>query len=250
MCIRDRNNICAIIKHNTPCGAAIGKVQTECYNKALAGDPLSAFGGIVSFNKKIDKKTARLLLKNFYEVISAPNYEKEALDILKKKKNLRVIKVKKINQKLEKRSFFGGTLIQDTNNKKTSIENINGVNKLSLEKISFFVNVLKNIKSNAIALFDENSLISQSGGQTSRVDALQNCLYKFKLRHKFKKIKKAYLFSDAFFPFVDSLSIIKKQKIKIETYAPMGSKNDPDIQRGVKKYKLNFFKLSERHFKH
>ena len=151
---------------------------------------------------------------------------------------------------MEERSLFGGTLIQDTNNKKTSIENINGVNKLSVERINFFVNVLKNIKSNAIALFDENSLISQSGGQTSRVDALQNCLYKFNLRHKFRKMKKVYLFSDAFFPFVDSLSIIKKQKIKIETYAPMGSKNDPDIQRDIKKHKLNFFKLSERHFKH
>ena len=248
--VNTKNNICTIIKHNTPCGAAIEKKQTRCYEKALAGDPLSAFGGIVSFNKKVSKKTAELLKKNFYEVISAPSYEKEALDVLKTKKNLRIIKVKKFNQKLEERSFFGGTLIQDTNNKKTSIENINGINKLNLEKINFFVNVLKNIKSNAIALFDENSLISQSGGQTSRVDALQNCLYKFNLRHKFRKIKKVYLFSDAFFPFVDSLSIIKKQKIKIETYAPMGSKNDPDIRRDIKKHNLNFFKLSERHFKH
>ena len=139
--------------------------------------------------------------------------------------------------------------IRDSN-KKTSIENINGKNKLSLERINFFVNILKNIKSNAIALFDENSLISQSGGQTSRVDALQNCLYKFKLRHKFTKLKKAYLFSDAFFPFVDSLLLINRQKIKIETYAPMGSKNDPDIRRDIKKHNLNFFKLSERHFKH
>ncbi len=248
--VNTKNNICAIIKHNTPCGAAIGKIQTGCYAKALAGDPLSAFGGIVSFNKKVSKKTARLLLKNFYEVISAPSYEKEALDILKTKKNLRVIKVKKINQKFEERSFFGGTLIQEANNKKTLVENINGKNKLSLEKINFFVNVLKNIKSNSIALFDENSLISQSGGQTSRVDALQNCLYKFNLRHKIRKLRKAYLFSDAFFPFTDSLSIIRKQKIKIDTYAPMGSKNDPDIQRDIKKHKLNFFKLSERHFKH
>ena len=248
--VNTKNNICAIIKHNTPCGAAIGKIQTECYTKALAGDPLSAFGGIVSFNKKVSKKTAGLLLKNFYEVISAPSYEKEALDILKTKKNLRVIKVKKGNQKFEERSFFAGTLIQEANNKKTSVENINGKNKLSLEKINFYINILKNIKSNAIALFDENSLISQSGGQTSRVDALQNCLYKFNLRHKIRKLRKVYLFSDAFFPFTDSLSIIRKQKIKIDTYAPMGSKNDPDIRRHIKKHKLNFFKLSERHFKH
>ena len=99
-------------------------------------------------------------------------------------------------------------------------------------------------------MFDENSLVSQSGGQTSRVDALQNCLYKFKLRQRSKKLKKVYLFSDAFFPFTDSLLIIKRQKIKIEIYAPMGSKNDINIQRDIKKYKLNFFELSDRHFKH
>ena len=138
-------------------------------------------------------------------MIAAPSYEREALSILKTKSNLRVIKVKKHNQKLEKRTFFGGTLIQDVNRKNSSIETINGNNKLSEEKINFFVNVLKNIKSNAIALFDEDSLISQSGGQTSRIDALQNCLYKFKLKYYLKKLKKGYLFSDAFFPFIDSL---------------------------------------------
>ena len=247
---KTKNNICTIVKHNTPCGASICKTQTECYKKALAGDSISAFGGIISFNKRVDINTANLLIKNFYEVIAAPSYGKEALKILKTKKNLRIIKVINPNQKLESRSFFGGTLIQSFNNKNSSITSINGINKLSLEKINFFVNVLKSVKSNAITIFDENSLISQSGGQTSRIDALQNCLYKFNSKHKFKKLKKVYLFSDAFFPFVDSLLIIKKQKIKIETYAPMGSKNDSEIQRNIKKYKLNFFKLSDRHFKH
>ena len=248
--IKTKKNICAIIKHNTPCGASIDAIQTESYNKALAGDPVSAFGGIISFNKNINVKTANLLVKNFYEVISAPSYDKEALKVLKTKKNLRIIKVKNSNQKVESRSFFGGTLIQNSNNKNSSVKNINGINKLSSEKINFFVNVLKSIKSNAIAVFDESSLISQSGGQTSRVDALQNCLYKFKIKHKSKKFQKIYLFSDAFFPFTDSLLLIKKQKIKIEIYAPMGSNNDLNILKEIKRYKLNFFKLSDRHFKH
>ena len=220
------------------------------YNKALAGDPVSAFGGIISFNKNINIKTANLLVENFYEVVSAPSYDKEALKILKTRKSLRIIKVKNSNQKLESRSFFGGTLIQSSNNKNSSVKNINGINKLSSEKINFFVNILKSIKSNAIALFDESSLISQSGGQTSRVDALQNCLYKFKLRHKSKNFQKIYLFSDAFFPFTDSLLMIKRQKIKIEIYAPMGSKNDLNILKDIKKHNLKFFKLSDRHFKH
>ena len=248
--VKTKKNTCSIIKHNTPCGASIAKSQTECYKKALSGDPISAFGGVVSFNKKINLKTAKLLVGNFYEVIAAPSYEKEALEILKTKKNLRLIKVKDHNQKIEKRTFFGGTLIQKPNNKNSSIKSINGINKLNVERINFYINTLKSIKSNAIAIFDENSLISQSGGQTSRIDALQNCLYKLKLKHKSKNLKKVYLFSDAFFPFTDSLSIIKKQKFKIEMYAPMGSKNDIKIERDIKKYRLNFFKLSDRHFKH
>ena len=248
--VNTKNYICTIIKHNTPCGASIGKTQTACYHKALEGDPVSAFGGIVCFNKKITKKMAKVLVKNFYEVIAAPSFEKGTIEIFQTKKNLRIVKVKKINQKLEKRSFFGGSLIQDINKKESSVKSINGINKLNREKINFFINVLKHIKSNAIALFDENSLISQSGGQTSRIDALQNCLYKFKVKHKLRKLKKIYLFSDAFFPFNDALLLIKKQKIKIETFAPMGSKNDKEIQKNIKKYKLNFFKLSDRHFKH
>ena len=173
------------------------------------GDPLSAFGGIVAFNQKLSANTAKLLVKNFYEVIAAPDFEKEALIILKAKSNLRVLKVKKINNKVEQRSIFAGALIQDTNKKVSSIKSINGVNKLKKNRVDFFVNILKYIKSNSIALFDQDSLISQSGGQTSRIDALHNCFYKLGLRHNKKVNKNLFLFSDAFFPFTDSLEFIK-----------------------------------------
>ena len=118
------------------------------------------------------------------------------------------------------------------------------------ENINFFISVLKYIKSNAIALFDKNSLISQSGGQTSRVDSLENCLYKFNLKHNKKNTEQFFLFSDAFFPFTDSLEFIKNKRLKIDVYAPMGSKNDKLIEQFVKKNKLNFFKLTDRQFKH
>ena len=242
--------ICTIIKHNIPCGASIENTQVKSYKNALAGDPVSAFGGIVAFNKKITVHTAKNLIKNFFEVIAAPDFEKEALKILKNKKNLRVIKVKKFKKKIEQRTIFAGSLIQDVNNKKSKIEKIFGSNKLKKEKIDFFINVLKFVKSNAIALFNQTSLISQSGGQTSRIDSLENCLYKYKIKHKEKKFRKLYLFSDAFFPFTDSLEFIKNQNLKIDVYAPMGSINDPLIEKFVKKNKLNFFKLSDRHFKH
>ena len=242
--------ICTIIKHNIPCGASIENTQVKSYKNALAGDPVSAFGGIVAFNKKITVHTAKNLIKNFYEVIAAPDFEKEALKILKNKKNLRVIKVKKFKKKIEQRTIFAGSLIQDVNNKKSKIEKIFGSNKLKKEKIDFFINVLKFVKSNAIALFNQTSLISQSGGQTSRIDSLENCLYKYKIKQKEKKIRQLYLFSDAFFPFTDSLEFIKNENLKIDVYAPMGSINDPLIEKFVKKNKLNFFKLSDRHFKH
>ena len=121
---------------------------------------------------------------------------------------------------------------------------------MSNEKIDFFTNILKFIKSNAIAVFDNTSLISQSGGQTSRIDALENCLYKLNLKQEKKKKDKLYLFSDAFFPFTDSLEFIKNDKSQIDIYAPMGSKNDILIRKFVRENKLNFFQLNDRHFKH
>ena len=247
---KTNENICTIIKHNIPCGGAIKKTQKESYEKALKGDPLSAFGGIVAFNKKLSIKTAKLLVRNFYEVIAAPDFDKEALTILRTKSNLRILKVKKFNNKVEQRSIFAGALIQDTNKKLSSIKAINGVDELKKNRINFFVNILKYIKSNSIALFDHDSLISQSGGQTSRIDALHNCFYKLRLKHNKKQINKLFLFSDAFFPFTDTLEFIKKQKFKIDIYAPMGSQNDSKIIDYVKNNNLNFFKISDRHFKH
>ena len=247
---KSKENICTIIKHNIPCGGAITKSQKESYTKALAGDPLSAFGGIVAFNQKVTSVTAKQIIENFYEVIAAPDFEKDAIDILQSKKNLRVLKVKKFKNQTEQRSIFAGALIQDNNSKTSQIKSIFGASKLNKDQLNFFVNILKYIKSNAIALFDKNSLISQSGGQTSRVDALQNCFYKLKLKHDYRKLKNLSLFSDAFFPFTDSLDFIKKERIKVNIYAPMGSQNDKKIESFVKKNKLNFFKLSDRHFKH
>ncbi|MDB2635851.1 bifunctional phosphoribosylaminoimidazolecarboxamide formyltransferase/IMP cyclohydrolase [Alphaproteobacteria bacterium] len=245
-----KENICTIVKHNIPCGGAITKNQKNSYLKALAGDPLSAFGGIVTFNQKLTAVTAKLIVKNFYEVIAAPDFENEAIKILQVKKNLRVLKVKKFKTQTEQRSIFAGALIQDSNSKTSQIKSIYGKSKLNKDKLNFFVNILKYIKSNAIALFDNDSLVSQSGGQTSRVDALQNCFYKLKLKHDYKKFKNLSLFSDAFFPFTDSLEFIKKEKMKVSIFAPMGSQNDEKIEFFAKKNKLNFFKLSDRHFKH
>ena len=247
---RTRKNICTIIKHNIPCGAAINLSQINAYKKALAGDSLSAFGGIVVFNKKINAATAKELSKNFFEVIAAPNFEKEAIKIFSNKKNLRVLKVKKDLSKIEQRSFFAGTLLQETNNNQSTIKSIFGKNILDNENMSFFINVLKVVKSNAIAIFDSESLLSQAGGQTSRIDALKSCMTKLKARHKNQLSKKLFLFSDAFFPFTDSLKFINQSKLKLHCFVPMGSKNDSAIKNFIIKNEINFFCLSHRHFKH
>ena len=176
--------------------------------------------------------------------------KKKPLQYYRQKKNLRILKVKKFKDQTEQRSIFAGALIQDRNNKSSQIKSIYGKNSLKKDQLNFFVNILKYIKSNAIALFDKDSLVAQSGGQTSRIDALQNCFYKLKLKHAYKKLKGLSLFSDAFFPFTDSLKLIKKENMKIDIFAPMGSQNDEKIEAYVKKNKLNFFRLSDRHFKH
>jgi len=247
---KTKNHICTIIKHNTPCGAAIMNTQLNCYKKALDGDKLSAFGGIVAFNKIVTAQTAKQLSKHFFEVIAAPNFEKEAIKILRNKKNLRVLKVKNQFSKIEQRSIFAGTLLQETNYKNTTIQSVFGKNLLSKEETNFFINVLKLVKSNAIAIFDNNSLLSQTGGQTSRIDALENCISKLKFKHQISPSKNLFLFSDAFFPFIDSLKLIQKSKFKLSCYAPMGSINDDKIKKFIISKKLNFFCLSQRHFKH
>ena len=197
-----KENICTIVKHNIPCGGAIKKDKKDSYLKALAGDPLSAFGGIVAFNQKLTLETAKLIIKIFMKLLLPLGLKKTLLNYYKQK-NLRILKVRKFKNPTEQRSIFAGALIQDSNTKKSEIKTIYGNNKIKKDQLNFFVNILKYIKSNAIALFDNDSLVSQSGGQTSRVDALQNCFYKLKQKHDYKKLRNLSLFSDAFFPFTD-----------------------------------------------
>mgnify|MGYP001387167716 CR=1 FL=1 len=247
---KTKKHTCTIIKHNIPCGAAIKDSQISSFNKSLSGDPLSAFGGIVAFNQKLDINTAKKISKLFFEIVAAPNFEKGVIEILGKKKNLRVLRVKHIKQKIEQRSIFAGTLLQEANVNPINIQKINGKNLLNKEQSNFFINVLKSVKSNAITIFDKDSLLSQSGGQTSRIDALENCIKKLKSKHQIKKNQKLFLFSDAFFPFTDSIKCIIKTKLNIDCYVPMGSLNDEKIKNYVKKVNLNYFSINNRHFKH
>ena len=159
----------------------------------------------------------------------------------------------KISTKLtrhETRSIFAGTLHQEMDLAQIKIRKITGININKNIEIAFFTHVLKFVKSNAIAIFDDKKLLSQCGGQTSRIDALSNAIGKLKSMHKDSLRKNIYLISDAFFPFEDSLKLILKTKLNIKVFAPMGSINDKKIINFAKKNKMSLYELNHRHFKH
>ena len=130
------------------------------------------------------------------------------------------------------------------------VKKIHGRNLNKDLNIKFFIHVLKFVKSNAIAIFDKEKLLSQCGGQTSRIDSLRNSINKLKQLHKINFKKPLYLISDAFFPFEDSLKFIQSTKLNINIFAPMGSINDHKIITYAEKNKMTLYELNHRHFKH
>jgi phosphoribosylaminoimidazolecarboxamide formyltransferase/IMP cyclohydrolase len=247
---KTNRNTVTIVKHNTPCGAAIHKSQKKAFELALSGDPISAFGGIVVFNKKIEEDAAEVIIKGFYEVIASTSFSTKALTILSKKKNLRLLKINKKLPKFETKSIFAGTLHQKMDLQPIRLKKINGSNLSKNLDIKFFIHVLKFVKSNAIAIFDKEKLLSQCGGQTSRIDALHNTINKLKELHEVNLKKPLYLISDAFFPFEDSLKYIRSVKLNIKIFVPMGSINDNKIITYARKNKMTLYEVNHRHFKH
>ena len=247
---KTNKHIATIVKHNSPCGAAIHKEQTKTFQLALSGDPLSAFGGIIAFNKKVEEKVAKIIIKGFYEVIASIDFSPRAIEILSTKKNLRILKINKKLPSYESRSIFAGMLHQEADVSPIKIKKINGTSINKDIEIKFFTHVLKFVKSNAIAIFDSEKLLSQCGGQTSRIDALKNAINKLKQLHNVSSKKQIFLFSDAFFPFEDSLKLILKTQLNIKVFTPMGSINDTKIISFAKKNKMSFYEINNRHFKH
>lgn len=247
---KTNKNIVTIVKHSIPCGAAIHRNQTNAFKLALSSDPISAFGGIVVFNKKVGEEAAKIIIQGFYEVIASIKFSKKALRILSTKKNLRILEVNNELPQTEIRSIFAGTLHQDKDVSPIRITKINGPKLNKKLETKFFIHVSKFVKSNAITIFDDERLLSQSGGQTSRIEALDNSLRKLKKLHKKDLSKQMYLVSDAFFPFEDSLKFILKTKLKIKIFVPMGSINDDKIVFFAKKNKINLYEINHRHFKH
>ena len=242
-----------IHKHNNPCGVAIRDSLAEAYNDSLACDSISAFGGILTTNKIIDKNTANQINKLFFEILIASDFEDEALKVLKSKKNRILIKLKKIPKKsIQRRTCLNGELEQDFDIKTETFNDFKIVTNISPDKNNSGDLVLasiiaKHTKSNCIIIIKNQQLIGSGMGQVSRIDALNQAIHKSK---KFGfDLDGASLASDAFFPFSDCVEISFKNGIK-SIVQPGGSVRDIDSIEFCNQNKMSMMFSGIRHFKH
>ena len=242
---------CVGLKHKCPCGVAIGNDTTEAYQKAYESDPVSIFGGIVAFNRKVSGETAAKLVKIFLEVIVAPDYDEEALEIFKKKKNLRILKslVKPANH-YAINSVDGGMLIQSTD--KGAVEEFKTVtnaqpSKAQIADMDFGIKAIKNCTSNAILVVKDQKTLGICGGQVNRIWAAQQALERANMDEK--SSEGAILVSDAFFPFSDVVEEAAKYGIGA-IVQPGGSIRDKDSIQAADKNSIPMVFTGVRHFKH
>ena len=253
-CLNEFNEpTCVIIKHNNPCGIASAKKIENAYIKALESDPVSAFGGVVLFNRKINENLAELLLNNFYEIVVANKFNKNSLKTLKSKKNMIIINSSVLEEKNKEihKSVNSGILYQEFNSYKISKNEIKLVStkKCSekiLDDLIFAYKVAKHVKSNAIVLANNKQTLGIGAGQMSRLDSTNIAIMKYKKKFKYRSFVCA---SDAFFPFTDNIQRILKLKCS-GIIQPSGSINDKKIISYANKKNASLYFIRNRVFKH
>ena len=236
---------CCALKHNTPCGVAIGETALEAYTKAHDVDPTSIFGGIVAINKKIDKATAEEMVKIFLEVVAAPEYDEDALEVLRTKKNLRVIRcnVKPCDKKFMV-TVDGGILVQEEDTK--LLEELKVVTEKApteeeMRDLVFGMKVVKYVKSNAIVTVKDGVAVGIGGGQVNRIWPTMDALRRGE--------GATILASDAFFPFRDIVDECSKHGIKA-IIQPGGSMRDQESIDACNEHGIAMVFTGIRHFKH
>ncbi|AHF06400.1 bifunctional phosphoribosylaminoimidazolecarboxamide formyltransferase/IMP cyclohydrolase [Desulfitobacterium metallireducens] len=246
---------CVIIKHTNPCGAALGKTPLEAYERALEADPVSAFGGIIAFNRVVDAECAQLIHERFFEVILAPEFSPEAREIFKDKKNLRLIIIGRrggqhTSEKGWKiRTIQGGFLVQEEDLGTTPSTEWEVVTEQKptaedLRELEFAWQVVKHVKSNAIVLTKNGQTLGVGAGQMNRVGSV-----KISMEQAGDKAKGAYLASDAFFPFPDSLEEAAKAGVRA-VVQPGGSIRDEEVLEVANRLNLIMVFTHRRHFQH
>lgn len=241
----------AIIKHTNPCGIASRSTVKDSWDAALAGDPESAFGGVLACNREIDKNTAEAISEIFFEVLIAPSFSDDALTVLRSKKNRILLQqIKRAGSATQYRSLLNGVLSQDNDEGNFSKwEETGGRDSSDKEKqdLSFANIICKHLKSNAIALVKNKQLIGKGCGQTSRIDSLRQAIEK--ARQFNFDLNGAVLASDAFFPFDDCVKMSHAAGITA-FIQPGGSIRDKDSIDYCKTNKLAMVITGMRHFKH
>ncbi len=252
---------CAIIKHTNPAGVGLGATVEEAYRKALATDPVSAFGGIVAFNRPLDEAAANAVIEIFTEVVIAPDYDDTALDTLKTKKNLRVLRCKLIGgrARIEYRQISGGMLVQtaDTHRLDLKPDDAQHLERAGLETVTqrapteaeirallFAWTVAKHTKSNAIVYARDEQTVGVGAGQMSRVDSVKIGAMRAQL-----PIEGSVLASDAFFPFRDGVDEAARYGITA-IIQPGGSVRDAEVIAAANEHNLAMVFTGIRHFKH
>ncbi len=250
-----RNSGTVIIKHANPCGVSENKLPLISFKNAYASDPISAFGGVIACNYRINKKIAFEINKNFLEVLLARGFDKDSLEILKRKKNLRIIDISNFELKnlTSIKSFDGSFLLQTKDNIILDTKKLKCVTKLKpnkkeLAEIKFAFNVCKHVKSNAIVLCNNFSTIGIGAGQPSRLDSCKIAVQKAK-QFQSSKIRNSIAASDAFFPFADGIETLVKAGVKT-IIQPGGSIRDQEVINTANKAKIKMFFTSIRHFNH
>ncbi len=241
-----------IIKHTNPCGVASSSNITNAFIKSYKSDSKSAFGGIIFLNRKVDLQLAKKIHKNFFEMVVAPNFDRNALNILKQKKKLILIKIPKIKkQNIEYKSTLFGNLYQtkDLTPINKSFVNLVSEKKAtskSIDDLIFSLKVAKHLKSNAVVLSKNKQTLGLGHGQTNRFDALNSAI---KNMNKYFKTKSFVCASDGFFPFTDSIELLNKNGCNILAQ-PKGSINDNKIISFSIKNKISLYFVKNRLFKH
>ncbi len=254
-CIKEfTKTSCVIIKHATPCGIASASSVLQAWQDAYATDIYSPYGGIVAFNRMVSKEVAMELSKYFLEVIVAPGFEKEAVTVFKEKKNLRLLELKGLGGRLQRkgldiRSVVGGFLVQErdvwfSDQKTWRVVTAKKPSKQDLESMAFAVRCVKHIKSNSVVFVKDQRTVGIGGGQTSRVDATWIATHKGN-----ENIKESIMASDAFFPFRDAVDVAANAGVKA-IIQPGGSIRDDEVIKAANEKGIAMVFTGQRYFRH
>ncbi|MGI8573880.1 MAG: bifunctional phosphoribosylaminoimidazolecarboxamide formyltransferase/IMP cyclohydrolase [Egibacteraceae bacterium] len=242
----------AIIKHTNPAGLAVGATLAEAYPRALAGDPTSAFGGIVAVNRTLDRATAEQIVGVFTEVVVAPGFDDEALEVLRSKKNLRILAVGRVDAPADARvlrSVSGGLLVQEADlaaedESSWSVPTSAQPDEALMDELRFAWRAAKHVKSNAIVLTRDRAVVGVGAGQMSRVDSVRLAVEKSGDRHD-----GAVLASDAFFPFRDGPDVALDAGVAA-LIQPGGSVRDDEVVAACDERDIPMVLTGRRHFRH